>query len=400
MRCRFWESPVSLDATRCAGCGASLASEAPSLFERISRQVEADHGAWRRDWRATAAAPLPAVSAPASGVSAPTEAAARRPGSGGDPSLEVEAVGMLNLLLLHGGFSPFRRLAVAGLPEGTVAHLEIAAQPKAVLQRTVPLVVGAEAVERPALAPDLAYFAAHEEAVAGSLEVTLTAEGRPPLRRSLPVTVQPANEWIDQPGAEAALAGAVTPNGAAVADLAAALEGDFMAYQRADRGRRRQEVEAVYRRVVGAGLKYVGNPPSFEGTGQKVLFPDQTLSRRQGCCLDIALLEASVLERLGYRPLVFLLRHRERGTGHALCGVWLADVRAQSPLLRDVEVLQPLLDQGDLLVWNSTSSFEGLGDDFRSVERAGREWMQHVSYALDIAACRSAGLKPVPRGRP
>ena len=398
MDCRLCNHPVNPEEIRCPGCGAQVVSKAPSLFERVSREVKADHAEWRRDLQAMAAVPMPTPSPAVVGrAAAPQTAVApqalAKVAPVRSPTLEVEAVGMLNLLLLHAGFSPLRHLAVSGFSGG--AELAISAQPAAVRRRTLPLGAETERLERPSLAPDLDFFARQDEAAHGSLEVVLTVAGQPPVARSLPVTVQPANEWVDQPGAEAALAGAVTPNAVEVAELASSFQENFRAYQGANQERRRAELEAVYRGVAGVGLKYVGNPPSFEGTGQKVLFPAQTLNRRQGCCLDIALLEASLLERLGYRPLIFLLHNRERGTGHALCGVWLADVRAQTSILRDIAVLEPLLAQGDLLVWNSTSYFEGAGDDFPAAVAAGKGWMEHFAYALDVAACREQGVKPV-----
>jgi hypothetical protein len=306
---------------------------------------------------------------------------------------------MLNLLLLHAGFSPLRRLKVAMGHQAATARLEISARPNAVLRRTIAIDPQSQDLERPSLAPDLAYFETHDEAVVGSLVVGLTVDGLAPVEQALPVTIQPSNEWVDRPGAEVALAGVVTPNAASVGELAASLKGDFLAYQGAGGEQRRAEVAEVFRGVGGLGLAYVGNPPSFEGTGQKVLFPDQVLKHRQACCLDIALLEAALLERLGYRPLIFLLRNSERGTGHALCGVWTADVRSRAPVLRDFQSIEPLLAAGDLMVWNSTAYFEGVADDFQAAEVAGREWLKHFSYAIDIAACRAQGVKPVLRGR-
>lgn len=407
MQCRSCDTRVRPEETTCPACGAGLSRAAgTSLFERISRQVEADHAQWRKDWRTTethaaAAGPEPMWTA-SSAVSASTSAPVfsplvRQRAETRPPSLQVEAAGMLNLLLLHAGFSPFSRLQVTMGLDVTTARLEITACPGAVLRRTMAIDPRSQVLDRPSLAPDLAYFQDHDEAVQGNLAVSFTADQLPPVVQTLPVTIQPANEWVDQPGGEAALAGAVTPNAASVGALASSLRGDFMAYQGAGSRQRRAEVAEVYRGVGGLGLNYVGNPPSFEGTGQKVLFPDQVLRHRQACCLDIALLEAAVLERLGYRPLIFLLRDRERGAGHALCGVWTADIRAQTPVLRDLLSLEPLLAQGDLLVWNSTAYFEGAVDDFQAAEAAGRDWLKHFSYALDIAACRAQGMKPIPR---
>ena len=83
----------------------------------------------------------------------------------------------------------------------------------------------------------------------------------------------------------------------------------------------------VYEGIRAMGLSYIGVPPSFEGTGQKVLFPDEVLASCRGCCIDIATLTAAMLERAGLNPLIVLVQ------GHAYSGAWTSDIRARQPVL-------------------------------------------------------------------
>ena len=387
MRCIHCNTPMPEGQRLCPACGGRQeARSGANLYQRLSHEVEADHSRWRREWTVPEAVLTPEWGeALAPSVVEPVSA------------LDAKVDGRLNLLLLHAGFSPFRSLRVAVDSEAGAASLDYRSRPGAIQGREIPIAPRSGTVEPPALAPDLDIFEDLDEAVQGTLEVTLRVEGQEMARKGYQVTVQPSNEWVDQPGAAASLAGAVTPNSTPVVGLAASLEGNFMAYQ-APESRRREELAAVYNALGKLGLHYVNVPPSFEGTGQKVLFPDQVLQRRQGCCLDIALLEASLLERLGYRPLILFLRDQQRGGGHALCGVWTQDVLAHETVLFDRAILDPMVESGDLELWNSTSRFEGEAD-FEAARAAGRTWMQHFAYALDLGACRRAGIKPLSRRR-
>ena len=175
-------------------------------------------------------------------------------------------------------------------------------------------------------------------------------------------------------------------------EVLSGLPGDFVAYQAASRERVRGEAEAVYEGIRRLGLSYTGVPPSFEGTGQKVLFPDELLSRRRGCCIDIATLTAALLEAIGLHPTVVVVN------GHAFSGVYADAMHARSPVLRDAAPVLELVEEGSLLVWNSTTYFDRQGDDgFAAAIEIGRRYLDDFVYLIDIAACRKQGFKPVTR---
>jgi len=153
-----------------------------------------------------------------------------------------------------------------------------------------------------------------------------------------------------------------------------------------------REVSEVYESIRRLGLSYIGIPPSFEKTGQKVLFPDEVIASKRGCCIDIAVLTASLLERVGYNPLIIVI------TGHAYSGVWTSDIRAKTPVIRDPAVIRQAVEDGDLLVWNSTTYFDREGDDsIGAAVDLGVQMLDQLHYAIDIAACREHNFKPLPR---
>ncbi len=390
-KCNAWATP---DMAACSACGEPLpdSGDGGSLVEKYQRQIRAG-----RERLAATAVPDPGI------LSDPDKLAESLLSLDGAPAgaatIEAGTVGVLNLLLLHAGFSPFRRLAVRGAPPS--ARLRITARPSAVLARTLPLIDGGD-VEPPALEPDPEVFFALDEAVAGQLDLAVAATDRPdeaPIAAATAsVVVQNPNEWINAPGCEAALAGVVTPNAAAVAELVGRLPGDFAAYQTDDARRFEKEIAAVHAGLRDLGLSYVGVAPSFEGTGQKVLFPDQVLALKRGCCVDLAALTAAVLERLGFNPLLILTRTADRDRGHALCGVWSSEIRAKQPVIRDRDAVDRAVAEGELLVWNSTRCCErGCDAELGEAIRSASHLLDDFEYALDVAACRHHGYKPLSR---
>lgn len=407
MRCPSCDAFIKRGDTVCDECGAPVGPQPPdeaSALDRYTRQIEAERARRGDPWAETDAL-LDETSPGGSGVTgseagigtgADGRAKPLQRAAAEDIRLEAEPFEVLNLLLLHAGFSPLRRLAVrSASPDGLAGtRLRLTASPPVLQPLAVPLadLGGGGDLEPPVASADHAAFFRLDEAVRGQLDLALAYEGTTLVERSFPVTVQPGNEWIAVEGVEAALAGAVTPNAPAVAELVSGIRWDFTGYQALDPQRMVREVSEVYGAVRRLDLHYVGVPPSFEGTGQKVLFPDEVVAQKRGCCVDIAVLTASILERVGYNPLVVVV------DGHAFSGVWTSDIRAKAPVIRDREAVRQAVAGGDLLVWNSTTTFDRQGDDsIGAAVAAGSKMLDSFLYAIDVAACRDHRLKPVPR---
>lgn len=382
MRCPDCNALVTPDLFGCPACRRPLQPAfAPtgSVIDKYRRQIDASRDRWSRAGPGEAD-PEPAI------------------------TLDVDTPGVLNLLLLHAGYSPLSRLGVSGGRPGLLAgaSLRLKSTPAAFVAKTVPL-AGAESWLEPTLVtPDRELFFGLDEAVPGEIEVAVEVQGRTLARSCHPVSVQSANEWLLRPGCEAALAGMVTPNAAAVGELLRGIDDDLVGYQAASPERVGHEAAAVHDAVRGLGLKYLGVAPSFAGESQRVLFPDQVVGARRGSCVDHAVLTAALLERLGVHPLILFLRDEDRGWGHAVCGVWTADIRAKSPVLRDRQVIDRGVAGGELLVWDATPdpSADPAAADFAAAVTAGRRLLRHFDFALDVRACRDHGFTPVPRRIP
>ncbi len=385
MRCPDCNALVTPDLHGCPACRRPLQpafAATGSVIEKYRRQIAESRDHWSR------AGPLEDV------AESPSQETSRA-----GVALDVDAPGVLNLLLLHAGYSPLSRVSVLGARPGLLqsASLRLSCEPVAFHSKTVPLSGGESWVEPPLVTPDVEFFSTLDEAISGEIEVTLTAEGQARARARLPVSIHSSNEWILRPGCEAALAGMVTPNAAAVAAVLTGVDRDFAGYQAASSARVGREAEAVHDAVHSLDLRYLGVAPSFEGVGQRVLFPEQVVDARRGSCIDHAVLVAALLERAGAHPLILLLRDDDRGWGHAICGVWTADIRAKSPVLRDRQVIDRAVAGSDLLVWDATPDpTAGRRPGFAEATQAGRRLIRYFEFAIDVRACRDHGFKPLP----
>ena len=113
-------------------------------------------------------------------------------------------------------------------------------------------------------------------------------------------------------------------------------DGQLMVYQKYDAdatvfGSSERVVQAVFEVLQTRNIKYVQNTGAAS-LGQKVNYPVETLRKKQGICLETAVLFASVLERLGYKTSVMLI------PGHAFVG-WLPEQLA-TPTFDDFNVIE------------------------------------------------------------
>lgn len=333
-------------------------------------------------------------------------------GSAG-PDLVVDVTPpFLNLLLTHVGYTPIRRVEPRTDREPLDGYrLRVSSTPGVVAPRTIALhgISPGKPTGPIPLVPNVDLFSELDEATSGQLEFALLERDRVVEELTVPVTVHAARQWCFN--SPISLAGLVTPTAPAVEAMVASLRQNFEGDQSAAMGspellfrRVFDQAAQVYEAIRRLDIRYLNVPPSFERTerpgeeptlsGQKVLFPDEVIALRSGCCIDIAALTASLLERQGLRPVIVAVR------GHAYAGVWTTprELGFKEPVVEDRETLEMLVEEGSLLLWNSTTYFDGAGlDDFQSAVAAGRRYLKDLVYVLDIGVCRERGYKPVPR---
>jgi very-short-patch-repair endonuclease len=310
-------------------------------------------------------------------------------------AMQQSAVPWLFRLALHNrGAEPLRDLRVTIALDGLLAPCTLHAAelaPGGVLELDVP-----------DLPLSAAAFANVVERTRVDLVVTVDAAGERVAEQRSSIDVLAYNEWPGLPVLPALLAAFVAPNHPALAPLlqqaaarlqAATGRDALDGYQAGDPARVRAVAAAAYEVLAGLGVTYVGAPPAFEATGQKVRTPEQVVGERLGTCLDLALLYAALLEHAGLRPFVVLLQR------HAFAGVWLADGSAPEVELGPAVELRKRADAGALLVVECTAACGGEPLPFAAaVASAARRLEDDDAFrtAIDVAAARRTGIRPLP----
>jgi very-short-patch-repair endonuclease len=169
-------------------------------------------------------------------------------------------------------------------------------------------------------------------------------------------------------------------------------DGALNGYQSRDPNRVRDMTQAIYDALAATGVRYTEPPPSFEEYGQKIALPNQVVGGL-GTCLDLALLMAGCLERIGLHPLIFLVR------GHAFVGVWLNKQELPVPVQDTVEFARSRVDLHEILAFDSSPVAQQISFR-RAVDLARKQLNDSENYvlALDIKSARSANFHPLSLG--
>jgi hypothetical protein len=251
------------------------------------------------------------------------------------------------------------------------------------------------------------------EAEKSSLRIDIFTEGELQFSETYALEVLPYNEWYYHPSFTETIAAFVQPNSEATEIIVSLVrdrlqrefnETDLSGYQSGNPEKVVSMLEALYC-VIQRDLRmsYVNPPASFEmpealpdggyTISQKVFFPEQVYEHRRGTCLDLALLAAGCIERMGLHPLLFLIR------GHAFLGVWLEGQQLGEPVLRALDTVNQLLDSRRWLALNSTTWAVSPPRTFQDCQGEARQYLSEQAEfkcAVDIAAARTAGIKPIP----
>lgn len=251
------------------------------------------------------------------------------------------------------------------------------------------------------------------EAEKANLRVDVFTEGNLQISETYPLDVLPYNEWYYHPNIEGLVACFVQPNTDAIEKIISMvrdrLQREFRdtsldGYQSGDPKKIVQMLEALYLTLQkDLQLSYINPPPSFEQPeilkdggftfSQKVFFPEQIYKHRRGTCLDLALLCAACVERMGLNPLCFLLR------GHAFYGAWLVERSLQQAALTDYATMAQLVSQGAWLPLNSTTFAITPPRKFKDCLEEARHWLSNSEKfmcAVDVTSARREGFKPIP----
>ncbi len=253
---------------------------------------------------------------------------------------------------------------------------------------------------------DMAFLDALDEAERGELTFTLTDEagGEPSVLRR-PVDLLARDQWGGADEMAQILAAFVQPNHPAVARILTAagatlrshgLSDAMDGYQSGDLGRAWSLIAAIWSAISGMGLQYAEPPASFERSGQKIRGPGRIAEEGLATCLDTTLLICGALEAAGLHTAAIFTE------GHAFAGVWLRRKTFAGAEVADVIELRKAIAAREFMVFETTLLTRtppgGFDRAVREATAALSEEREHeFRLAVDVARCRSAGIRPLAR---
>ena len=209
------------------------------------------------------------------------------------------------------------------------------------------------------------------------------------------------NEWGGGKYTPELLAFFVTPNDQYIKRLckkvADTLEneekcGDLEGYQKKNKKRVYEMLEALWRVISSEGIHYSVPPASFESNGQKIRLPEEISQETLATCLDMALLFASVAESMGLQSYIVLIR------GHALVGVALQPFNLGATCSEDVLKIRKEVGLKNLILFETVMATQKNVRFSQAVTKAARiiENDEDADFELvvSIQECRKSQIKP------
>lgn len=234
----------------------------------------------------------------------------------------------------------------------------------------------------------------------GKLILEIKEEDKIALQEEHDLTAYPADQCLGFQFVPELLASFVTPNMEVVSILLNMVSfelekttgsSQIQGYQQ-DKGRVYSICEAIYRAVHSLGINYSNPPASFGQPGQKIRFADEIYKYRLGCCLDITLLFASIMEQCGLHPVLMLER------AHAYIGCHLREHYFPDVPIDDLQAIRKLVDLDEFVVIETTCVTTNT--TFAKAEKEASE--KHLKAdsefqcAIDIVRARHGKIQPLP----
>lgn len=157
----------------------------------------------------------------------------------------------------------------------------------------------------------------------------------------------------------------------------------------------KQQAAAVYAALQELNIAYSMPPASYEQIGQRLRLPDAVIDQKCGTCIDLTLLFAACLERMGINPIIVFT------TGHAFGGFWLEEETFPECFEDDVSALTKRIAHGidKLCLVECTDFTAGKATDFDHAEKHAAENLDNPAefeMAVDVIRCRGSGIRPIP----
>lgn len=242
------------------------------------------------------------------------------------------------------------------------------------------------------------------ESLPGSLRATLfDSKGEMLATSSVDLRFDPIELSVSTYRIHDLLASFVTPNEEGVKQIvSSAMEyrkkkyenASFDGYLSHDPNEVLKDIDSVYQTIRSLSLRYIVSPASFDKLFQRVRLPKNVLGDKMGNCLDLSLLFASVIEAIGLRPMLILIRN------HCMLGVWLDEEMSVSPLEENGQVIINAASKGFehlcLLECTAITNEEISFQNAKDIAYKTLQEEKNFHYAIDIHSCRNELIWPIP----
>jgi hypothetical protein len=183
-------------------------------------------------------------------------------------------------------------------------------------------------------------------------------------------------------------------------------DGSFDAYATGHPQRVRDQCRAIYEELRALRLTYSVEAPGSVPSVQVVRLADEVLRDKRGSCLDLVLLLAGALLRVGIFPLLTVVGPAAE-PDHIVLGYWLKE---RTP--GKGEVSTPVLTQKEWRTHRDEMAFvestDVAADKDKPFADAEEDAQAHIPplsgntvwYAVDVRAARALGIRPLLRAPP
>lgn len=335
-----------------------------------------------------------------------------------DIVVELDVLEVFNYALYHCGIGQVHGIRILN-------HSQQSSQPLTLRIRllefgesweeTIPSLAAGEAWEANNLSPPLSYHKLREvlESTRSALKIQVSDAQQVIWSKTIDTRVLAYQEWFFHPALLHTLACFVQPNEPALSTIVnkASIRlkkktgtDDFPGYQRNSKDHVLLMLEAIHDTLrQSTEIAYINPPASFEQTGQKIRLVTNTLQERRGTCLDLAVLQAALWERIGLAPILIII------PGHAMLGCWLKEPDVDRPKVLDLarsssssQHLWQQLEAGDWVLMNSVeitanqSFVTAIEKAFDYLGTLDETTNDSYIYFIDVEACRRHHVLPLP----
>ncbi len=154
--------------------------------------------------------------------------------------------------------------------------------------------------------------------------------------------------------------------------------------------------ECMFEVVKEQEIAYVISKSGFHRGYQRIRLVDEILAKKQGNCMDMTYLFASLLEAMGINPLL-ILTHT-----HAFVGFWLTDKTSSQPIIDEKDFLRKHTASGtkDIVIFECTDATKGRNITFQQACEYSLQLINKnkdiIEYVVDVERARQGGIVPLP----